>query len=75
MSFIDEILERLKEDKWHDLYQIMEKFQLNELKAEAVTNFLAEYNFVQLDKERSKVRLTPPALNFLTKIQRIEESE
>lgn len=73
MSAIDEILELLKDEKWHDLNQITEKSRLNKFEVEAVSNFLAEYHFIQLDKERREARLTPPALSFLKKIQRIEE--
>jgi len=73
VSVIDEILGLLKDGEWHDLNEIMEKFRLTESRAETVTNFLAEYNFIQLDKERLRARITSPAFNFLKKIQRIEE--
>jgi len=51
----------------------MEEIRLTRSEAETVTNFLAEYNFIQLDKERQRAKLTPPAFSFLKKIQRIEE--
>jgi len=73
MSIIDEILGLLKDGKWHDLDQIMKEFRLTKSEAETVTNFLAEYNFIQLDKERQRARLSPPALSFLKKIVQIEE--
>lgn len=72
MSAIDEILGLLKDGKWHGLNEIMEEFRITRFKAETITNFLAEYSFIQLDKERQRARLTPPALTFLKKIQRIE---
>jgi len=70
---IDEVLELLKNGKWHSLNEVMEKSRLSEFKAETVVNFLAEYNLIQLDREREKARLTPPTLSFLEKIQRVEE--
>ena len=70
---MNEILGLLKDGKWHDLNEIMEEFRLTRSGAETVTNFLAEYNFIQLDKERQRARLTPSALSFLKKIQQIEE--
>ena len=70
---IDEILELLKDGKWHSMNEVMEKSRLSEFKAETVMSFLAEYNFIQLDRERKKARLTPPALDFLKEIQRVEE--
>jgi len=72
-SVMNEILGLLKDGKWHDLNEIMEEFRLTRSGAETVTNFLAEYNFIQLDKERQRARLTPSALSFLKKIQQIEE--
>ena len=75
MPSIDELLELLEDGKWHELNEIIEKSRLRKFKAEIITNFLAEYAFIQLDKERQKARLTPPELDFLKKIQRIEEEE
>jgi len=73
VSAIDETLRILKDGEWHDLNEITEKFRLTKSGAEIVTNFLEEYNFIQLDKERQRARITPPAFEFLEKIQQIEE--
>ena len=73
VSAIEEILELLKDGKWHDLNEIIEEARLTRSGAETITNFLAEYNFIQLDKERQKVRVTPPTQSFLKKIQLIQE--
>jgi len=72
---IDEILDVLKNGKWHGLKEISEKTQLQGLKVELLTNFLAEYDFVELNKKEHKTRLTPPLLDFLSKIREIEEKE
>ncbi len=73
MSTIDEILELLKDEKWHDLSHLKKKIRLQEFEVEAITNFLAEYQLIQLDKEQKKAKISPTLLNFLKKIQRIGE--
>jgi len=72
---IDEILDILKNGKWHDLKEISEKTHLQGLKVELLTEFLAEYDFIELDKKEQKTRLAPPLFNFLRKIRDLEEKE
>jgi len=72
---IDEILDVLKNGKWHNLKEISEKTQLQGLKVELLTEFLAEYDFIELDKKEQKTRLAPPLFNFLRKIRDLEEKE
>jgi len=72
---IDTILNVLQDGKWHDLKKISDETQLQEFKVEIVTNFLAEYDFIELNKKENKTRLTPPLFNFLKKVREIEENE
>jgi len=72
---IDEILDVLKNGKWHDLKEISEKTNLHKIKVELLTSFLAAYDFIELDEKEHKTRLTPPLLNFLKKVREIEERE
>jgi len=72
---IDEILDVLKNGKWHDLKKISEETQLQGLKVELITNFLAEYDFIELNEKERKTRLTPQLLDFLRKIRDIEKKE
>jgi len=72
---IDEILDMLKNGKWHNLKEISEKTQLQELKVEMLTNFLAEYDFIALNRKQDKTRLTPPLLDFLRKVRDLEKKE
>jgi len=72
---IDEILDVLKNGKWHNLKMISEKTRLQELKVEMLTNFLAEYDFIELNKKEHKTRLTPPLLAFLRKVRDLEKKE
>lgn len=75
MPPIDEILDVLKNGKWHDLKEISDKTQLQGLKVELLTNFLAEYDFIELNKKEHKTRLTTVVLNFLRKVRDLEEKE
>ena len=75
MSTIDEILGLLKDGKWHDLEEIAEKAALPKVKAEMVVNFLAEYDFIQLNKNDEQVKLKRSILEFFNEIQRIEKED
>lgn len=75
MSAIDEILELLRDGKWHEVKEVAEKTGLHEFKVKLVTSFLAEYDFVLQDSVRNRVKLTSQLLNFLKKIQDLEEKE
>jgi DNA-binding IclR family transcriptional regulator len=72
MPQIDEILSILRNGRWHDIKEICEKTQLNTLKVELLTNFLLEYNFIELDKKECRTRLTRPLFQFLKKIEETE---
>ena len=73
MPTIDQILLLLKDSKWHDLDEITQKVALPHAKLEQVVNFLTEYDFVQLDPNPRKVKLTPQLLKFLTELEEIEQ--
>ena len=69
---IDEILNILKNGKWHDLREISEKTCLHKAKVEMLTTFLAQYNFIELDAKEHRTRLTKPLFNFMKKIKELE---
>jgi len=75
LSEINGLLELLEDDKWHDLGQVAEKLRLHEFRVELMASFLAEYEFVSLDKEGKRIRLVPSVLRFLKKIKPIEKLE
>jgi len=72
---IDNILEVLRNGEWHELKEIADKTRLHEFKVEIVTSFLAEYDFLELDKKGRKIKLSPQLLLFLKKIEDIELEE
>ena len=73
MSAIDEILELLEDGKWHDIKEVMKKSNLQEFKVEMICDFLAEYAFIDFNKEQKKAKFTPTPLKFLREIRRIKE--
>ena len=75
MSAFDEILWLLRDGKWHNLKEIGENIALSKFKAEIAVNFLGEYDFIQLNTKAKRIRLQPSILEFINKIQRIEEEE
>ena len=69
------ILRLLENGKWHYLKDITEKTRMNPYKVEAVTKFLAKYNFVKLDDAEKKVKLDPPTNLFFKKIRQLENED
>ena len=75
MPTLEDILKLLEDGKWHDLKEIGEKIELQDLEVKSLVKFLALYNFVKLDKEGEKAKLGPPVHDFLKKIRQIEREE
>lgn len=69
------ILRLLENGKWHNLTDIEQKTQLNHEKIEAITRFLASYNFVKLDVAEQKVKLDSPTNEFFKKIRQLQNEE
>ena len=69
------ILLLLENGKWHHLKDIEKETQLDCVKVEIVTKFLARYNFVKLDEAKQKVKIDPPTNRFLKRIRQLENEE
>jgi len=72
---VDDILKLLEDGRWHDLNEIEKKIQLHDLRVKSVTKFLAQYNFIELDKGGQKAKLCPSTQDFLRKIRQMERGE
>jgi len=68
---IDNVVELLKDGKWHSITEISQKTKLNEFKIEILTDFLADYSFLELNKKEKKAKLSKAFANFLKKAQRL----
>ncbi len=75
MEMVNAVFNLLEDGKWHSLTQIANKSGLHEFKLEIVTNFLAEYDFAEVNKANRQVRLTMSVVDFLKKIKHIEKEE
>lgn len=69
------ILQILENGRWHYIKDLEKQTQLTSSKVETVTEFLAKYNFVKLDREKQKVKIDPPTNRFLKKIRQLEQEE
>ena len=72
---IDKILRLLKDGKWHNLGEIIEKCSSPKPKAKMAVSFLWEYDFIELNENGRKAKLRPLMLNFIDEIQLVEKEE
>jgi len=72
---MDDILNLLDDGEWHDMREIVHNSRLHDLEVGMFMDFLSEFDFVELDKRRRKVKLTPSLYKFVRKIKTIEEKE
>ena len=58
--------------KWHSFGEISREININESKIETLTDFLADYSFLQLKKKEKKAKLTKAFEEFLKRIEDLE---
>jgi len=75
LLILDDVLKLLEDGEWHNIREIADNSRLHCLKAEMIMNFLSEYDLVELDEKRRKVKLTSSLYKFIRKIKLIEEKE
>ena len=75
LSAIDEILWLLKNGKWHNLTEIIEKCPSPKSIVKMAVSFLWEYDFIQVNENGRKAKLRPLTLNFIDEIQLVEKEE
>lgn len=66
---IENVIELLKDGKWHTIKEISQKSKIHEFKIEMITDFLADYSFLELNKEEKKAKLSKMFVEFLKKAQ------
>lgn len=59
MSAIDNVVELLKDDKWHSLSEISKTLGLKEETIEEIIQFLVKLGFVTVDKKFGKALINP----------------
>ena len=73
MSAIDQVLVLLEDGSWHNLYKITKESGLPQTKLDALLDFLAEYEFIDLDTERKEAKLTNSVLRLFRKCKMREQ--
>lgn len=66
---IEEIVSIMKNGQWHTLEDVTKKTELPEIKTNEILQFLANYNFIDLDREHKKVKVTPSLMEFFKENQ------
>lgn len=64
---IDRIIELFKDGKWHTIKEICQKSKMYELKIDILTDFLADYSFIELDHKEKKAKSSKAFAEFLKK--------
>ena len=67
-SSLDQIIECLKDGKWRTFQEISEAAQLPEFKIQIAADFLADYSFLELDRQAHRARLSTGFVDFLKKV-------
>ena len=62
---IDQVIELLRDGKWHTIKEISQKCKLHEFKTEILTEFLADYSFLMVNKKEKKAKLSRAFIEFL----------
>ena len=66
---IDEVMDIIKNGQWHTLEDIINKTKLPKPKTNKILEFLANYNFIDLDSKHKKVKVTHSLMKFLKENQ------
>jgi len=59
----------INDGQWHTVKDIINKARLPKLKTNKILEFLANYNFIGLDSEHEKAKVTLSLMEFLKENQ------
>ena len=62
---IDDLITLINDGRWHPIEEIVNKTQLAKPKTEEILHFLTDYNFILLDDEHKKAKITLSLQKFL----------
>ncbi|MBN2261219.1 MAG: hypothetical protein JW702_11775 [Clostridiales bacterium] len=69
------LLQLLENGEWHYIKDIPKLTSLNSNKVEHITEFLAKYNFVNIDETNQRIKLDTTTTAFLKKIRHLENEK
>jgi len=71
---MNQLLDILAEDKtWHSIDEIAERIGIPRRETREIVDFLAAHNFIQMDKNRERARISERIEKFLAEISKEEE--
>jgi hypothetical protein len=62
---IAELLEILNDGEWHMIRDVRSKMRLSENQIKRITEFLCEYQFIEVDKTKDRLKLKDTVRSFL----------
>ena len=62
---IDDLITLINDGRWHPIEEILNKTQLAKPKTEEILHFLTDYNFILLNDEHKKAKITLSLQKFL----------
>lgn len=65
---LEQIIRLLKDEQWHDVDEIADRTRLSPLKMQLVTEFLAKYGFIQLDRKNVRIKISRHMARFFHRI-------
>jgi DNA-binding IclR family transcriptional regulator len=65
---MDQILDILKDGKWHSLQEIIDQTKIQERKVRLITSFLQKFQLVQLEKKNKRIRVDALTKQFIEMI-------
>lgn len=69
---IEKLLDALKDREWHTVAETINRTGIEECRMKLVTSFLQEFQFIQQDKKRGKIKLTISTTEFLEKLEKTD---
>jgi len=68
MTVLDQVLELLRDGKWHRERDIKEKMGLTNFKSKLIIHFLASYGFCHYS--RGEIRMKPELIDFFNELEK-----
>lgn len=76
MKTTDDLLDLLKDGKYHSFFKLLRKTGLSKTKLQSLLYFLRDYDFIMFGSSHPRsVRMSDPMQRFWQKIKEIEQSK
>lgn len=72
---LEQIIRLLRDEQWHDIDEIANRTQLSPLRMQLVTEFLAKYGFIKIDRKNGKMRISCHIAEFFHRISTFDSEK